>query len=457
MRMPETILEHSIRADFASHRKLTDSDGQIVGGCFSSQCQTKTTNMGCTPSRTSDKHCRRHHSWPTPLQRGFTSISQVAAAARTAGFSSAELVVGIDFSLSNRSHPTGLTRATLSESQRQRTSQIIDAASRVLALPAFGAHHPRIAAFGFGDETTKHNGCFHLSGGAVLSGDALLRRYQALRELQGVGGATGFSPVIKQAINLARHTGKHQVLVIITDNEIQNDRGRTAQAIVEASHYPISIILVGVGGGSWGAMERYAEDLPQRSFQNFSFVRYGEVVESVSKGQGSKCLNPEATSLPGNTAHEERMMKMSGSTNEQVLKAQLSLRMVMPIARHARHIREAGLLDTDNYPQCSVPGLAMMCPEQLAPLAPAPATPKGASSAVRARQVQIKEAHVIPVGLPVQNDAIQLVQKYIIDSLTPTNSQSHGLSARKNDLEGTDPDVSYETILQGRPTVFHAW
>uniref|UniRef100_A0A0S7ETY6 CPNE3 n=1 Tax=Poeciliopsis prolifica TaxID=188132 RepID=A0A0S7ETY6_9TELE len=73
-------------------------------------------------------------------------------------------------------------------------------------------------------------------------------------------GPTNFSPIINHVACFARQAlqqntaSQYFVLLILTDGVI-TDMDQTRAAIVAASHLPMSIIIVGVGGADFGAME----------------------------------------------------------------------------------------------------------------------------------------------------------------------------------------------------------
>uniref|UniRef100_A0A665VY49 Copine 3 n=1 Tax=Echeneis naucrates TaxID=173247 RepID=A0A665VY49_ECHNA len=90
--------------------------------------------------------------------------------------------------------------------------------------------------------------------------EGVVQAYQQCLPLLKLWGPTNFSPVIRHVACFARQAlqqsraSQYYVLLIITDGVI-TDMDQTCSAIVEASRLPMSIIIVGVGGEDFSAME----------------------------------------------------------------------------------------------------------------------------------------------------------------------------------------------------------
>ncbi|RWW68075.1 hypothetical protein BHE74_00024435 [Ensete ventricosum] len=97
-------------------------------------------------------------------------------------------------------------------------------------------------------------------------------------------GPTSFAPMIEMAVTIVEQTGgQYHVLLIIADGQVtrsvdthlgrlSSQEQRTVDAIVKASEFPLSIILVGVGDGPWDMMKEFDDNIPARSFDNFQFA-----------------------------------------------------------------------------------------------------------------------------------------------------------------------------------------
>ncbi|XP_031504408.1 E3 ubiquitin-protein ligase RGLG3-like [Nymphaea colorata] len=106
----------------------------------------------------------------------------------------------------------------------------------------------------------------------------------------GDKGPTSFAPVINASIDIVeRSKGTYHVLVIIIDGQVTKysdpssgclspQEGATIDAIVSASHYPLSIILVVIGDGPWDKLQQFGDNIPRREFDNFQFLNFTKIM-----------------------------------------------------------------------------------------------------------------------------------------------------------------------------------
>mmetsp|Transcript_60200 Transcript_60200/g.141756 ORF Transcript_60200/g.141756 Transcript_60200/m.141756 type:complete len:278 (+) Transcript_60200:130-963(+) len=224
------------------------------------------------------------------IQDSYNSIEEVQLALRKVGLESSDLILGIDFTKSNtwtgeRSfggkclHDT----CTLQPNPYQRVISIVGR-----TLEAFD-DDKMIPAYGFGDAFTKDKSCFpfYPDERPCHGFQEALERYNEIAPGIQLAGPTNFGPIIRKAIETVRAEMSYHILVIVADGQVTNQKD-TEAAIIEASHYPISIIVVGVGDGPWEQMEEFDDNLPQRVFDNFQFVPYDRVMQNIPPGASAE-------------------------------------------------------------------------------------------------------------------------------------------------------------------------
>lgn len=212
----------------------------------------------------------------------FTTLDEVTAAIRQAGLESSNLIFGIDFTASNiyQGQNTFGGRSLhnldmLNPNPYQRVISILGE-----TLEPFDEDN-LIPAFGFGDVTTKDFGVFpFLSEGYCEGFQGVLSAYDNIATRVRLSGPTNFAPLIHKAIDIVKATRSYHILVIVADGQVTSETA-TKNAIVEASNYPLSIILVGVGDGPWDMMEQFDDALPERKFDNFQFVDFNKIMSQM--------------------------------------------------------------------------------------------------------------------------------------------------------------------------------
>jgi len=215
----------------------------------------------------------------------FTSIGEVRTALRNSGLESSGLVVAIDFTKSNTW--TG-ERSFGGRCLHELDTPLPGAAYRSnpyqTCIASLGRtlgdldEENEIPAYGFGDLRTKDHSVFPFKeDGTPCRGlQDVLESYAAQARTVKMSGPTSFAPAIKEALGVVQKKQGYHVLIIVADGQV-TDEAETTEAIIEASKYPLSIVVVGVGDGPWDQMEDYDDNLPAREFDNFQFVNFTEV------------------------------------------------------------------------------------------------------------------------------------------------------------------------------------
>ncbi|KAF5450190.1 hypothetical protein F2P56_030560 [Juglans regia] len=237
------------------------------------------------PQRTLDRRYSK-------IADNYRSLDEVTAALAHAGLESSNLIVGIDFTKSNEwTGARSFNRRSLhhignGQNPYQRAISIIGK-----TLSAFDEDN-LIPCFGFGDASTHDQDVFSFyPEERYCNGfEEVLTRYREMVPELKLAGPTSFAPIIEMAITIVEQSvGQYHVLLIIADGQVTRSvdtqsgqlspqEQKTINAIVKASDYPLSIILVGVGDGPWDMMREFDDNIPARAFDNFQFVNFTEIM-----------------------------------------------------------------------------------------------------------------------------------------------------------------------------------
>ncbi|OEL37666.1 E3 ubiquitin-protein ligase RGLG2 [Dichanthelium oligosanthes] len=222
----------------------------------------------------------------------YHTLEQVTDALAHAGLESSNLIVGIDFTKSNewtgRVSNNNRSLHTMGNTPNPY-EQAISIIGRTLAR--FDEDN-LIPCFGFGDTTTHDQSVFSFyHDNQPCDGfEEALARYREITPQLNLAGPTSFAPIIETAIGIVDSSGgQYHVLLIIADGQVtrsvETGNGQlspqereTIDAIVKASDYPLSIVLVGVGDGPWDMMRQFDDNIPSRAFDNFQFVNFTQIM-----------------------------------------------------------------------------------------------------------------------------------------------------------------------------------
>ncbi|CAA6672400.1 unnamed protein product [Spirodela intermedia] len=226
------------------------------------------------------------------ISQRFQSHEQVSDALAQAGLESSNMILGVDFTKSNEwTGKFSFGRRCLHDLNHPPNpyEQAISIVRRTLS--SFDEDN-RIPCFGFGDVSTHDQSVFSFtSDGKPCNGfDDVLQCYREIASNAQLAGPTSFAPIIEAAMGVVDESGgQYHVLLVIADGQVTQSVNpvhghlsvqeiATINAIVKASDYPLSIVVVGVGDGPWDTMRDFSDRIPARRFDNFQFVNFTEIM-----------------------------------------------------------------------------------------------------------------------------------------------------------------------------------
>ena len=247
-------------------------------------------NFNAKPCHHTEVHNSHYQTQPQPqpqphlslkINDNYRTYNDVSSALQKVGVEKVNLIVGVDFTKSNlwqgkRSFNNRSLHALLEGNQQNQYQHVISMIGQTLApLDADGL----IPVFGFGDLSTEDFSVFPFnSDHSPCKGfNDVLERYQTIAKSVTLSGPTSFAPIIEASINIVQNDGSYHILLIIADGMVDNIK-ETTDAIIKASYYPLSIVMIGVGDGPWETMETFDDNIPDRLFDNFQFVNYNKIM-----------------------------------------------------------------------------------------------------------------------------------------------------------------------------------
>ncbi|KAK3611174.1 hypothetical protein CHS0354_026581 [Potamilus streckersoni] len=224
----------------------------------------------------------------------FTSLDGVRAAIKAEGLESCRLIFGIDYAMSNLTQGKNTFGGkNLHDLESLNPYQEVICILGEVLEPLNSDTHGIIPAFGFGDSIIQDKGIFKLKTEEVECSGFMdvLEAYEKITPKIKLSGPSNFAPLIEKAVEIVKRSGNmYHILVIVANGQVSNEE-ETRKAIENASDYPLSIIMIGVGDGPWDMMDKFDDLLQQRRFDNFQFVNFHKIMSTSKNPQAALALS----------------------------------------------------------------------------------------------------------------------------------------------------------------------
>ncbi len=253
-----------------------------------------------------------------PIPDQFKTLTQVQNAIKNAGLESCNLIIGIDYTASNEwtGKNTFGGRSLHTISSDIRIKNPYESALHIICktLSTFDEDN-LIPVYGFGDQKTKDKQVFSfLDNEKPIEGlENVAKKYREITPTLILSGPTSFAPLIRKAIDIIKNDWSYHILLIIADGQV-TDPEETGKLIVEASNYPLSIIMIGVGDGPWGIMDDFDDELPERKFDNFQFVDFNVILKKYD-GESHKFALHALMEIPDQYKYIKKLGLLNNTNN----------------------------------------------------------------------------------------------------------------------------------------------
>jgi hypothetical protein len=228
------------------------------------------------------------------------------------------MILGIDFTSSNMQVNDPNSLHYIHEEGMNAYEKAISACGKIVSYYDYDQMFP---VFGYGavlQDSEQVNHCFainfHDEDPNINTIANINKTYrECLRKIQ-LYGPTYFSPIIKKAIEITKSTSNdknvYYILMILTDGQI-NDMNPTIDLLVEASNLALSIIIIGIGEGPFGNMEKLDADI-NPLFNTKGKKAHRDIVQFVEfrkfENNGTKLAEEVLEEIPGQVESYCRMI-----------------------------------------------------------------------------------------------------------------------------------------------------